>query len=178
MRPYTLEETLALLGEVEPYDWRGFFDERVYRIQSHAPLAGLSAAGWKLVYTAEPNLFRAAREATRHAIDWTYGLGLRLKPDGTITEVVQESPAFAAGLLPHEKVIAIDGGKWSPEALRSALDAAAKRKEPIVLTVEHNERIEMAGVDFHGGAMYPHLERLAGNAEDGLAEVFAPARRP
>ena len=40
-----------------PYDWSGFFTQRVYTLQPRAPLGGLEAAGWKLVYTDRPSVF-------------------------------------------------------------------------------------------------------------------------
>ena len=51
-----LDDVVSALGEVLPHDWRGFFEERVFKISPHAPLGGLSAGGWKLAYSAEPNV--------------------------------------------------------------------------------------------------------------------------
>ncbi|MFN7941414.1 MAG: hypothetical protein U0X73_07425 [Thermoanaerobaculia bacterium] len=170
---YTLDDVLATLAAVEAFDWRGFFAERVYTVQPHAPLGGIAAGGWRLVYSREPNLFAAGREKARGQIDWTYGLGVKLDPDGKVLEVVADSPAAAAGLVPHAKLVGVDGASWSPEALRAALDAAVGRSEPMRLLVERDRRLSTLAVDFHAGALYPHLERLPGAAER-LSKLLAP----
>ncbi len=177
IRPYSLDDVLSLLEEVQPNDWRAFFTTRIYEVAPHAPLGGLVAAGWRLAYDATPNAFAAGREKTRHRIDWTYGLGLSIKPDGTLVDVVRDSPAFRGGLVPGEKVVGVDGATWSPGALAAALQAAAGRTEPLTLVVERRDRLETVNVDFHGGARYPHLEQREG-AGDGLAAVLAPTAAP
>ena len=59
-----------------PFDWRGFFAERVERVPRTRHRSGLAAAGWSLAYSAEPNLFMVAREKSRKSIDWSASLGL------------------------------------------------------------------------------------------------------
>src|SRR5262249_56337554 len=48
--PYTLDEVVRTLGEVAPYDWRGLLDARLNSTQGAAPLGGIEAAGWLLLY--------------------------------------------------------------------------------------------------------------------------------
>ncbi len=171
--PYGLDDVVAALGEVFPHDWRGFFQERVYGVSPHAPLAGLSASGWKLAYGAEPNVFRAARAASRKEVDWSFGLGLRLTPEGKVVDVLPDSPAFTAGVVAGSKVLAVAGAMWSSDALRAALAASASSKAPLELVVERGGRVSTAHVDFHGGAREPHLERVNGTP-DVLSQIGAP----
>lgn len=173
LRPYALDDALAALAAIAPYDWRGFFAERVERVQEHAPMGGLAAAGWKLTYGAAPNLFMAGREQTRQTIDWSYSLGIKTNADGELLEVVHDSPAFAAGLVPGGKLVGVDGAKWSPEALRRAADAAVLGKRPLALLVERHGELTSAQLTLLRGAVHPHLERLAERA-DGLDAIFAP----
>lgn len=46
--------TTNTLDDVVRMDWRGFFQERVYLVTRRAPLGGIEAGGWKLVYDEEP----------------------------------------------------------------------------------------------------------------------------
>lgn len=173
VKPYDLDEVLASLEAVLPYDWRGFFEQRVYQAPAPAPLGGLTNGGWRLVYSAEPNPFSAARAVTRRQIDWSYGLGLRINPEGKLLDVLPGSPAFAAGLAAGSKVIGINGAKWSADALRAALAGSSDTSAPVEFLIERADRLRTLRVDYHGGAMYPHLERLP-DARDTLSEILAP----
>lgn len=180
LRPYTLDEVLTLLGELADYDWRAFFAERVERVQAHAPLGGLAAAGWRLAYTAEPNAFMAGRQQSRKQIDWTTSLGFRINDEGKLLEVVQDSPAFAAGLVPGAKVVGVDSASWSPAALEKALGDAASGSRPLTLLVERQGEIVSRSLSPARGLVYPHLERIPGT-EDVLADILrarsaSPAR--
>src|SRR5256885_12689800 len=46
--PYTT--LFRSLNQVAPYDWHGFWTERLNNHGPGAPLAGVEGSGWKLVY--------------------------------------------------------------------------------------------------------------------------------
>ncbi len=173
VRPYDLEEVLALLGEIAPHDWRGFFAERVTRVQPAAPVRGLEAAGWKLVYGPQPNVFMVGREKSRHVVDWGAVLGLRTNDDGKLLEIVRDSPAFAAGLAPGAKIVSVDGSAWSAKALARALADARAAARPLSLRIDRQGEITTVQVPATRGAVYPHLERQPGTT-DRLSAIFAP----
>jgi predicted metalloprotease with PDZ domain len=173
VRPYNLEDVTASLHEVVAYDWLGFFDQRVYQPQAPAPLKGLTAGGWKLVYRAEPNRFSAARAVTRKHIDLTYDLGLMLSPEGKLQDVLPASPAFEAGMEAGAKIIAINGSKWSADALREGLDTSTNSTEPVEFLIEHYDRLRTLRLNYHGGAVYPHLDRIP-ETQDTLTEILTP----
>ena len=50
MKTYSFEDVLNTLNQVAPYDWRGFWMERLGNHGPGAPLGGIEASGWKLVY--------------------------------------------------------------------------------------------------------------------------------
>ncbi len=50
VNPYTLDDVVAALNRVQPYDWADFFRQRVDAVQTGAPVAGLENGGWKLTY--------------------------------------------------------------------------------------------------------------------------------
>ena len=114
-----------------------------------------------------------ARQQTRETIDWSYGLGLKTNDDGDLLEVVQESPAFAAGLVPGGKLVAVDGAKFSAEALQSGMEKAVAERRPLALLVERRGELSTAPVTLVRGAVFPHLEPIAATP-DALARIFAP----
>jgi predicted metalloprotease with PDZ domain len=174
--PYTADDVYAALGRIVPYDWRGFFAERVYAVAPRAPLGGFAAAGWKLVYSATPNEYQAARARSAKVVDASLTLGLWVKEDGTVDDVVVGSPAWKAGFGPGMKLVAVTGRAWTPALLPEAIRAAAGTTAPIELAVQQVDVVRTLRVDYHGGERYPHLERDA-SRPDLLSAILAPKAR-
>jgi predicted metalloprotease with PDZ domain len=174
--PYVADDVYAALGRIVPYDWRGFFASRVEAIAPRAPLGGLEAAGWRVVYDDRPNEIQAAYATIQETVDLSLSLGIWVKKDGTVPDVVVGSPAWTAGFGPGMKVVAVDGVKWSPEAAATALLAATHRTAPIAVTVEQGDEIRVLPIDYHGGVRHPHLERDPARP-DLLQAILAP-RKP
>jgi predicted metalloprotease with PDZ domain len=98
---------------------------------------------------------------------------LKINPEGKLLDVLPGSPAFAAGLEAGSKVVAVNGVKWSSSVLRDALAGPASAGGPLEFLIERAERLRTIRVDYHGGALYPHLERVPG-VRDTLSEILAP----
>ncbi|HVR07847.1 MAG TPA: M61 family peptidase [Thermoanaerobaculia bacterium] len=175
VQPYTADDVYAALGRLLPYDWRGFFAARVMAVNPHAPVGGLEAAGWKLAWNERPNEYQAALAKVQDLVDLSFSLGLWAKRDGEVSDVVVGSPAWAAGIGPGMKLIAVDAVKWSPEAAAAALQSAGHTAGPIEVTVEHGDEIHALKIDYHGGERFPHLERDPAHP-DLLQEMLAPRR--
>jgi predicted metalloprotease with PDZ domain len=173
--PYTADDVYAALNRLVPYDWRGFFAERVYAVEPHAPLGGLEAAGWKLVYTDKPNPYQAARAKSSKLVDLSFSLGLWLKEDGTVDDIVVGASAWEAGIGPGMKIVAVDGRKWTPEVLPEEIRAAVSSTAPLEVTVEQGETVRTFKVSYHDGERFPHLERDP-SRPDLLALILAPKR--
>jgi predicted metalloprotease with PDZ domain len=171
--PYTADDVYAALGRIVPFDWRGFFTSRVEAVQARAPLGGLAAAGWRLVYDDRPNEYQEAGAHTQETVDLSFSLGLWVKPDGTVIDVVVDSPAWTAGLGPGMKVIAVNAVKWSAEAAADALKAAAHTTEPIAISAEQGDVVRSFRIDYHDGERHPHLERDP-TLPDLLQQILAP----
>lgn len=174
--PYTEDDVYTALNAIAPYDWQGFFAERVYAIQPHSPMGGLEAAGWKLVYTDQPNTYQTARAKTGRLVDASFSLGLWLEHDGAVIDIVTGAPAWEAGLGPGMKLVAINGRKWAPEVLSQEIQGARQSKAPIEVTAEHGENLRTFRIDYHGGERYPHLERDPARP-DLLSAILAPKVR-
>ncbi|HYM00887.1 MAG TPA: M61 family peptidase, partial [Blastocatellia bacterium] len=121
LKPYTFEDLVAGLNSVLDYDWAGFLKTRLTSLAPHAPLGGIETSGWKLVYNQEPNWFIKAREKANKYVDLSYSLGMNVKTDGTVADVIPGSAAFRAGLAPGMKVIAVNGRRFSEDVLRDAV---------------------------------------------------------
>lgn len=171
--PYTADDVYQALGRLVPYDWRGFFAERVYAVAPRAPLGGFEMAGWKLVWSDRPNEYQMARARSGKTIDASFTLGLWVKDDGKIDDVVVGSPAWQAGVGPGMKLVAVGGRAWAPEILPEAIRAAAGKAEPIELTVQEVDVVKTLRVDYHGGERFPHLERDP-SRPDLLSSILAP----
>jgi predicted metalloprotease with PDZ domain len=173
VRPYTRADVIAALHGVASVDWDFFFKARVESVNPRAPLSGIEAGGWRLTYDDTPNEFLAALEKTSAVTDLSLSLGLWMKTDGTVVDVVEGSPAFTAGMAPAVQLIAIDGHKWTAEAARAAIVRAELSAQPLELEVASGNEVRSLRVDYHGGLQYPHLRREV-SKPDILEAILAP----
>jgi predicted metalloprotease with PDZ domain len=170
---YTAEDVYARLGKIMPYDWKGFFAERVYAVRPRAPLGGIEGSGWKLVYDDQPNAFQRLRAKSSKLVDESFTLGVWVKEDGTVSDIVPGSPAWEAGLGPGMRIVAVDGRAWTAEVLPEEVQAAKGSKEPIEIAVQQGDVLKTFRVSYHEGERYPHLERDAAKP-DLLGAILSP----
>ena len=170
--PYTFDDVVHALNQVAPYDWAGLLKTRVNSTDPHAPLGGIERGGWRLVYNDQPNLFIKTSDKVRKSVDASYSLGFAVKEDGTLTDVIYGSPAYAAGIGPEMKLVAINGRAWSKDVLLDALRASKESKEPIDLLIENAKFFKTYSIAYHDGIRSPHLERAEG--ADVLGEILTP----
>ncbi len=171
--PYTFEDVVSTLNEVAPFDWSALLTERVKATSTHAPLGGIERGGWKLVYNDKPNVFDEAAEKRFKFADFSYSLGFSLDKGGKFSDVIVGSPAYQAGLGPGMTLLAVNGRKWTPEIVHSAVKSAQGSNLPIELLVENAQFIRSYSVAYHDGEKHPHLERVAGKP-DILGEISKP----
>jgi len=175
--PYTLDNVIATLNEISPRDWKQFFQKRVYATNPRAPLGGIEGAGWRLAYTNTiPEMFKLSETANK-LTDLTFSLGLIVKEDGAIQDVIPGSPAHKAGVAPAMKLLAVNSRRWTPEILHAAVKAGQTNSTPIELLVENEDYFIPCKLDYHEGEKYPVLERDAAKA-DLLAEILKPLATP
>jgi len=171
--PYTFEDVVSTLNEIAPYDWSALLTERVKATSTHAPLGGIERGGWKLVYNDEPNAFDEAAEKRFKFADFSYSLGFSLDKGGKFSDVIVGSAAYQAGLGPGMTLLAVNGRKWTPEIVHSAVKSAQGSNLPIELLVENAQFIRSYSVAYHDGEKHPHLERVA-DKPDILGEISEP----
>jgi predicted metalloprotease with PDZ domain len=173
--PYTFEDVVKALNDVQPYDWAGFLSAHMREVAPTYPLDGLARGGYQLVYTDKPTDYWKANEAGRKSVDLTYSLGLTLNREAMLTGVLWDGPAFKAGLTVGDKILAVNGIAYDTDKLKEAIVAAKASRQPISLIVKDGDHFRVVAVDYHDGLRYPRLQRLPGKP-DLLGEIYRPLK--
>jgi predicted metalloprotease with PDZ domain len=172
VKGFTFDNLVATLGEVAPYDWKAHFTRRVMLPTTDAPLDGITLGGWGLGYSEKPSDTIKAREGISKGINLMSSLGMQLNAEGAIQDVIPEGPAAKAGVGPGMKLVAVNGRRFTPDLLRSAV-AATKTGGKLDLLVENGDFFGNHVVNYHDGARYPKLDRNT-SEPDLIAEVLMP----
>ena len=159
MKTYTYDDVIATMNEIAPYDWRTFFNTRIYNVAPRAPLGGITGAGWRLVYTDAPNEYaQAQEEASKGVSDFSFSLGLKL--NGEENKIMDVSgAAAAAGLAPGMLLVAVNGRRATPDVLRESLRASKTNNAPLELLIENADFFKTYRLNYAQGERYPHLVR-------------------
>jgi predicted metalloprotease with PDZ domain len=173
VKPYELDDIVATLNEVVPHDWKGFFNARVYAVNDHSPMGGITGGGWKLEYNETPNAINEMSEKANSFTSLFYTLGITLGGEGEVRDVAPGSPADKAGLVPGMSIKKIADDDYSDAAIRNAIATAKSNSGEIALTVEHNGAQQTLKVKYRGGLLYPHLARDT-SKPDLLSDIIKP----
>lgn len=177
---YRYADLVAALNDVARYDWEEFFRSRVYRTAPRAPLGGIEKAGWRLAFQPDmPGRFRAFEEGSGYA-DFRHTLGfiLHREDDGkrfSIEDIIANSPADRAGLIPGMTLTEVNGTDFTPDKLRQAISASQNDTRNIELIVEYDDQYRTIPVAYHDGERYPYLERDPAKP-DAISEITRPLR--
>jgi predicted metalloprotease with PDZ domain len=104
VKTYTFDDVVNALNQVAPYDWRGFWNERLTNHDPGAPLGGIEGSGWKLVYDGNPSEMLNSSAGAYHFVPAGFVLGLELNNDGVINDTVEGELAAKAGIGPGMKL--------------------------------------------------------------------------
>ena len=171
VKTYTFDDIVSALNQVTPYDWRGFWTERLSNHGPGAPLGGVEGSGWKLAYDEYPSDLDRAGDREGKAVGAHYSVGLLFGSDGVIRDTVEGMVAAKAGIGPGMKVVAVNGRRFSAEVWHDAIRAAKTSTSPIELIVENTEYFRVVKLDYHEGEKYPHLVRDE-SKPDLLTEIY------
>ncbi|MGH9477809.1 MAG: M61 family peptidase [Terriglobales bacterium] len=164
LKPYTFDDLVAALNQVVPYDWAGFFRQRLDSTSPTPPLGGIEMSGWKYVLDGQ---------GVRGAGDLSYSLGLTVGANGAVVDSVVGSPAYKAGIVPGMRMVGVNGRVYTRALLDDAVITSAQRSSPIALMVINDDYYKTALVDYHGGPVAPRLERNPGQP-DYLDQFLQP----
>ena len=159
---YELDDVVASLNEVQPYDWAGFLATRLDSVGSAAPSDWLRRSGYRLVYTDTPTEAYVAHHRRTNRIDLSHSLGLVLRGGraGEVSEVLWGSPAFEAGITAGAAVLSVNDGAYAAERLMAAIGDNRDGGRPIWLRLRSRERERAVTIDPRGGLSFPRLERV------------------
>ena len=173
---FELTDVAATLNAVTPYDWANFLETRLNQPAQPAPLAGIVAGGYRLVWKDEPNPYDKARMTDANNVALTYSIGLTIDKDAKVIATQWDSPAFNAGIVNGAKIIAVNGSTYDIDGIKAAI-TAAKVGVPLVLLIQRGDRFESHSIDYRSGLRWPWLERTApGKAPTGLDRLLTPLR--
>jgi predicted metalloprotease with PDZ domain len=174
LKPYTFDDLVNALNQVQPNDWRKFWLERLHSKAPHAPLGGIENGGYRLVYNSTPSEWIKVGEGANKFVDARFSIGAVLTGEGNVMDVMLDHPAAKAGLAPGMRIAAVNGRRFTPEGLQDAI--ANSTSTPMELIVESAEYFKTLKIDYNGGAKYPHLERVEGKPAL-LDEIIKPHAR-
>jgi predicted metalloprotease with PDZ domain len=173
---YTFDDLVSALNKVAPNDWHKFFHERLAPTEPPPAFRGLTEGGWRLVYNDDPNeMVVAAQEGGSG--DFTSSLGLVIKNDGYIQDTVPGMTAYDSGLSPYMKVVGVNGRQFLLAELIQAIHNSKSSAAPITVLASNGGVLETYELNYHGGAAYPHLERVE-SVNDYLDEILKPLTGP
>jgi predicted metalloprotease with PDZ domain len=112
----------------------------------------------------------------RRRLNLNLSIGLMVSDDGSVVDVIHDGPSYTAGIGPEMKITAVDGQKFSFDALKEAIDRARSTTMPIELLAANGVQYQTYSVDYHAGLRYPHLER-DNTRQDYLSEILGPLAR-
>ncbi|HVA63228.1 MAG TPA: hypothetical protein VNF74_05855 [Terriglobales bacterium] len=164
LKTYTFDDLVAALNQVVPYDWAGFFHQRLNSTSATPPLGGIEASGWRYVLDGSD---------AHGAGDLLYSVGLSVGADGEVTDSIMNGPAFKAGIVPGMRILGVNGRVYTRALLDDAVVASPSSNNPIELLVENDDYYKTCLVDYHGGPKSPQLVRDAGKP-DYLGELLQP----
>jgi len=170
---YTFDDVVGTLNRVQPYDWRGYLQRRVYDVAPAAPLEGINQGGYKLVFTSEPTKWIKSSEKSGKNNDLTYSGGFVVGNDGKVSSVLWDSAAFNAGITVGTEIVAVNGRTFDADALKDAIKGAIDNGQAPELLIHDGDVYRTVKLDWHGGLRYPRLEKV-GKAPGTLDALLAP----
>jgi len=173
VRPYDFDDVVRALNDVQPYDWRAFWQERLDRHEGDALDRGVLQSGWKLGFGAGPSVMHRAHEADDRDLDARFSLGFYVDDEAALSDIIPGSPAEKAGLSPGDRIVAINDRKWSKDELRDALNLSAAGTPAMTLLVQRGDRFKRVEIDYSGGPREPDLVRVP-ETPDLLGSIAAP----
>lgn len=161
IRTYDDANILDALNGLAHFDWRALLAAHLDAHDDHALLEGLEQGGYRLIYTNAPT--RVSTQEANGDADFSYSIGLIARPDGRITAVGWDGPAYQSGLAPGARIESVGSQAFSPAALSAAIDSDATA--PIRLGIGVDDAHRTVVIPYHGPQRYPRLERISGTPD-------------
>ena len=161
------------LNVVAPYDWAGFWTERLNTLSLKPPTTGLVQAGYNYIQSDAMSEDEASFIRPSHMSDMLHSLGFFVLPDGTLQDVWMHSPAYIAGLGPGDKLTSVNGVTYTPETLAKAVRDAKAGGHRTILTALRDDESHTFTLEYFGGEKYAVLQRN-GNPDTLTTGILVP----
>ncbi len=177
LKPYSFDDVVAVLHQIAPYDWAKFLRDRLDSLAPNTMDEALDNGGWKIVYNDDPNEMQDGRDRVRREVSLQLSVGLWLKNDGTVKDVIYDGPAYKAGFAPGMKITAVNDRNVDAasigDTIKQAIKDAERSNGPIRFIAANGLDVETYSVEYHGGLRNPHLVRDESHS-DLLSEILRP----
>ena len=171
VKTYTFDDVVNTLNQIAPYDWRGFWNDRLTSHGPGAPLGGIEGTGWKIVYDESRSPMMRAWEDDHRTLNAAFSVGLIIKENGDIEDTIEGMDAPHAGIGPGMKILAVNGRRFTPQVFRDALYQGKNTSQQLQLLIENTDYFRTFVLDYHGGEKYPHLVREE-SKPDTMTEII------
>ncbi|MBI1176808.1 hypothetical protein GC207_05145 [bacterium] len=172
VKPFDEQEIYSVLNNLMPYDWRKFFESHIKETQEVLPLGFVEKLGYRLEYDREIGGFEKLLEDENHYVRAWNSLGIGVRSNGSVMDVVPGSPADKAGLAPGMEIAGVNNRKFSEQRLKDGIADSVTRHGVELLTLNGDE-FKTIHVDYDGGPRYLKLVRNP-TEPDLLTKVFTP----
>lgn len=142
------------------------------------PTEGPRQSGWRLAARDQPGDYYREVEVVTKRTHFTESIGVVLNADGTLLDAIPAKAADRAGLGSGMKLVAVNSRRWSPAVLRTALAGTRTADGPLELLLENDELFRTYRLDYHGGDVYPDLERDPSQPVDLFTDIFQARASP
>ena len=170
---YTLQDVIADMNAVEPYDWGGFFNDRIYTARVGGLDGGVKLGGYKLAFGPTLNAYNEAASADQKGVGLSYSLGMGTDGEGKITNVRWDGPAFRAGLRAGDQILAVGDRSFDGKAFEERVKEATKGSAPISLLVKSADTVRRFQIPYTTGLRYARLDP-AGTGKRELDALITP----
>jgi len=172
---YTLDDIIQTLNAIQPYDWKGFFQSRIYQPLPQVPMDWIAKGGYRLVFTPISTRWIESTEKEKDHVDLSFSLGIVVGNSGAVKNVVWDGPAFKESLTRGAEIVGVGDQVFSSQNLRDAVTKAAVDRKPIKLVLKKDDHIREVNIPYYDGLRYPHLVK-ASKADGSLDELFLPLK--
>jgi predicted metalloprotease with PDZ domain len=155
--------------------WLELIDVAVFQTQEKFVALWAQSAGYRLEVTDERPASLKGRESRGKYIYLGESLGLTVSNEGMVTSVTPGGVGDQAGMFEGLKIVGVDGYQFSPERLRSAVEASPATGNIDLLALDDDRYVDLA-LSYAGGLRYLHAVPI--DAEVDRLAMIAAARRP
>jgi predicted metalloprotease with PDZ domain len=174
--PFTTQDILEGLSALDgDTPWGDLVEARIERTQEVFTAHWVSSTGYRLEYVDEIPASLKKREAKGEYVYLGESLGLTVKNAGQVSSVTPGGVADATGIHPGIEIVGVNGFKFSPERLRTAVEDSPETGHIELLTLD-GDVYTTFDLQYDAGPRYWEAVLQEGRV-DRLAEI-STARRP